>query len=96
MHICICNLSLYKDVIYCVNFLMEGEELEIMRGTWYYDGSWIPLETEHSKVIEEVHLKLFQKERKNNQSISNCDINAPQSYKGIFFNFILFEFVNSI
>ncbi|KAL0106457.1 hypothetical protein PUN28_016282 [Cardiocondyla obscurior] len=50
-----------------------------MRGTWYYDGSWIPLEIEHSKVIEEVHLKLFQKES-NNQSITTCETNA-QSYK---------------
>ncbi|GAB1861552.1 Phospholipase DDHD1 [Camponotus japonicus] len=69
------------DNMKCVSIYWPGEEWEIMRGTWYYDGSWIPLETEHSKVIEEVHLKLFQKERKNNQSISNCDINAPQSYK---------------
>lgn len=52
-----------------------------MRGTWFYDGSWIPLETEHSKVIEEVHLNLFQRES-NNQSSSKCDTNN-QSYKGI-------------
>lgn len=91
------HLSLYKYNIYCVNFAMEGEEWEIMRGTWYYDGSWIPLETEHSKVIEEVHLKLFQKERKNNQSISNCDTNAPHSYKGILFiQFYFLEFLKSI
>lgn len=63
-----------------------------MRGTWYYDGSWIPLEIEHSKVIEEVHLKLFQKES-NNQSISTCDTNVPQSYKGtlcVIFIFMIF------
>ncbi|XP_011139181.1 phospholipase DDHD1 [Harpegnathos saltator] len=59
--------------------LNKSEEWEIMRGTWYYDGSWIPLETEHSKVIEEVHLNLFQKES-NNQSSSKCDTNN-QSYK---------------
>lgn len=52
-----------------------------MRGTWYYDGSWIPLETEHSKVIEEAHLKLFHKEDKD-QSSSKSDANPPQSYKG--------------
>ncbi|CAL1683274.1 unnamed protein product [Lasius platythorax] len=68
------------DNMKCVSLYWPGEEWEIMRGTWYYDGSWIPLETEHSKVIEEVHLKLFQKES-NNQSITNCDTNAPQSYK---------------
>lgn len=66
---------------------IKGEEWEIMRGTWYYDGSWIPLEIEHSKVIEEIHLKLFQKES-NDQNITICDTNA-QSYKGIlsFFSF---------
>lgn len=69
------------DNMKCVSIYWPGEEWEIMRSTWYYDGSWIPLETEHSKVIEEVHLKLFQKERKNNQSISNCDTNVPQSCK---------------
>ncbi|XP_036140465.1 phospholipase DDHD1 isoform X2 [Monomorium pharaonis] len=60
--------------------LCEGEEWEIMRCTWYYDGSWIPLETEHSKVIEEVHLELFQK-KNNNQNVAACDTNIPQSYK---------------
>ncbi|XP_020282078.1 phospholipase DDHD1-like [Pseudomyrmex gracilis] len=69
------------DNMKCVSIYWPGEEWEIMRGTWYYDGSWIPLETEHSKVIEDVHLKLFQKES-NNQSSSKCDTNnSPQSYK---------------
>jgi len=53
-----------------------------MRGTWYYDGSWIPLEPEHSKIIEETHLKLFQK-NSSNQYITTYDTNAPQSCKGI-------------
>lgn len=61
--------------------MIEGEEWEIMRATWYYDGSWIPLETEHSKGIEEVHLRLFEKE--SNDQSSKCD--APQSYKGTLF-----------
>ena len=42
-------------------FNIQGEEWEIMRGTWYYDGSWIPLEPEDARVIEEVHLRLFEK-----------------------------------
>ncbi|XP_032691103.1 phospholipase DDHD1-like isoform X2 [Odontomachus brunneus] len=67
------------DNMKCVSIYWPGEEWEIMRGTWYYDGSWVPLETEHSKVIEEVHLNLFQRES-NNQSSSKCDTNN-QSYK---------------
>ncbi|XP_014484947.1 PREDICTED: phospholipase DDHD1-like [Dinoponera quadriceps] len=67
------------DNMKCVSIYWPGEEWEIMRATWYYDGSWIPLESEHSKVIEEVHLNLFQRES-NNQSSSKCDTNN-QSYK---------------
>ncbi|XP_067214663.1 phospholipase DDHD1-like isoform X2 [Linepithema humile] len=68
------------DNMKCVSIYWPGEEWEIMRATWYYDGSWIPLETEHSKVIEEVHLRLFQKES-NDQSSSKCDASVPQAYK---------------
>lgn len=52
-----------------------------MRGTWYYDGSWIPLETEQSKVIEEAHLNLFQKQSPS-QTTPACD--APHSYKSTY------------
>ncbi|XP_011859855.1 PREDICTED: phospholipase DDHD1-like [Vollenhovia emeryi] len=69
------------DNMKCVSIYWPGEEWEIMRGTWYYDGSWIPLETEHSKVIEEVHLKLFQKESTDQSITTTCDTNIPQSYK---------------
>lgn len=72
--------------------MIKGEEWKIMRATWYYDGSWIPLEIEHSKVIEEVHLNLFQKEG-NNQNNFKCDTNT-QSYKGIFR--IRFPFQSSV
>lgn len=57
-----------------------------MRGTWYYDGSWIPLEIEHSKVIEEVHLKLFPKQSLEYYR-SMPETNASSySYKGIQFS----------
>ncbi|XP_076749269.1 phospholipase DDHD1 isoform X2 [Xylocopa sonorina] len=67
------------DKMKCVSIYCSGEEWEIMRGTWYYDGSWIPLETEQSKVIEEVHLNLFQKQS-TGQCASTCDI-PSHSYK---------------
>lgn len=60
-----------------------------MRGTWYYDGSWLPLETEQSKIIEEVHLNLFQKQL-SDQATSTYD--TPHSYKSINFFLILFLF----
>ncbi|XP_076231435.1 phospholipase DDHD1 isoform X3 [Calliopsis andreniformis] len=70
------------DKMKCVSIYCPGEEWEIMRGTWYYDGSWIPLETEQSKVIEEVHLNLFQKQSPS-QTTSAC--NTPShSYKVLY------------
>lgn len=54
-----------------------------MRGTWYYDGSWLPLETEQSKIIEEVHLNLFQKQL-SDQATSTYD--TSHSYKSIHLN----------
>ncbi|XP_043516714.1 phospholipase DDHD1-like isoform X2 [Frieseomelitta varia] len=67
------------DKMKCVSIYCPGEEWEIMRGTWYYDGSWLPLEVEQSKIIEEVHLNLFQKQDFN-QSTLTCDTSS-HSYK---------------
>lgn len=61
-----------------------------MRGTWYYDGSWLPLETEQSKIIEEVHLNLFQKQL-SDQATSTYD--TSHSYKSIHLNQILIFFL---
>ncbi|XP_033327758.2 phospholipase DDHD1 isoform X1 [Megalopta genalis] len=66
------------DKMKCVSIYCPGEEWEIMRGTWYYDGTWIPLESGQSKIIEEVHLNLFQKQL-SSQSTSASDI--PHPYK---------------
>ncbi|XP_012273270.1 phospholipase DDHD1 [Orussus abietinus] len=69
------------DSMKCVSIYWPDEEWEIMRGTWYYDGNWTPLEAEHSKIIEEVHLRLFQKQSLT-QSSSAPEINtSSHSYK---------------
>lgn len=52
-----------------------------MRATWYYDASWIPLEPEHSKVIEEAHLKLFDKQN-NSTGSTPSDASPSHTYKG--------------
>ncbi|XP_076641508.1 phospholipase DDHD1 isoform X1 [Halictus rubicundus] len=64
------------DKMKCISIYCPGEEWEIMRGTWYYDGTWIPLESEQSKIIEEVHLNLFQKQLPS-QSTSASDMSHP-------------------
>ncbi|RXG54722.1 Phospholipase DDHD1 [Armadillidium vulgare] len=38
----------------------KGEEFQIMRGTWFYEGSWLPVETNIAKQIEAEHLAQFQ------------------------------------
>ncbi|XP_051153542.1 phospholipase DDHD1-like isoform X2 [Leptopilina boulardi] len=63
------------DKMKCLSIYWPGEEWEIMRGTWFYDSSWIPLETEHSERIEEVHLRTFQ-HQKLTQSNSEPELGA--------------------
>lgn len=64
--------------------IFAGEEWEIIRGSWFYDGSWIPLELEYTEVLEEAHLRMFQKHGLT-QSTSTPDFGTPShSYKGIF------------
>ncbi|XP_058790056.1 phospholipase DDHD1-like isoform X2 [Phymastichus coffea] len=67
----------------CVSIYWPGEEWEIMRGIWFYDGSWIPLEMDHSEVLEEAHLKIFQKQTLT-QSSSTPNLGTPtHTYKVI-------------
>ncbi|XP_011504697.1 PREDICTED: phospholipase DDHD1-like, partial [Ceratosolen solmsi marchali] len=60
----------------CVSIYWPGEEWEIIRGTWFYDGSWIPLELEYSEVIEKAHLQMFQRQTLT-QSSSTPDFSTP-------------------
>ncbi|KAK2581696.1 hypothetical protein KPH14_002183 [Odynerus spinipes] len=71
------------DNMKCVSIYWPGEEWEIMRGTWYYDGSWIPLEIEHSKVIEEAHLNLFQKQSPEHSKPASETNASSYSYKAL-------------
>lgn len=75
------NIRLLNNIF--VLAFYKGEEWEIMRGTWYYDGSWIPLEMEHSKTVEQVHLSLFEtKPLKQSKSASELNTTPSHSYKG--------------
>ncbi|XP_044574971.1 phospholipase DDHD1-like [Cotesia glomerata] len=67
------------DNMRCVSIYWPGEEWEILRATWFYDASWIPLEIEHSKVIEENHLRLFEKKQSSRSTPE--EIAPSHSYK---------------
>ncbi|XP_014226688.1 phospholipase DDHD1-like isoform X1 [Trichogramma pretiosum] len=65
----------------CVSIYWPGEEWEITRGTWFYSGSWIPLDSEYSDEIEKAHLRLFEKQALT-QSSSTPEFGTPShSYK---------------
>ncbi|XP_063983153.1 regulator of microtubule dynamics protein 2-like isoform X2 [Diachasmimorpha longicaudata] len=69
------------DDMKCVSIFWAGEEWEIMRATWYYEASWIPLELEHSRVIEESHLKLFEKRKGSTAGSTPEEASPSHSYR---------------
>ena len=43
----------------CNSVYWPGPGLEIMRGTWFHDTSWQPVDCEHADRIEAEHIKRF-------------------------------------
>lgn len=41
-------------------FFLETEKIPVMRGQWFIDGTWQPLEEEESNLIEQEHLNRFK------------------------------------
>lgn len=44
-------------IFYC---LAEQDHIPVMRGQWFIDGTWLPLEEEESDLIEQEHLNHFR------------------------------------
>lgn len=44
-------------VWFCVS---EQDRIPVMRGQWFIDGTWLPLEEDESDLIEEEHLNCFR------------------------------------
>ena len=38
----------------------ESDKIPVMRGQWFIDGTWQPLEEEESNLIEQEHLSRFR------------------------------------
>uniref|UniRef100_H3DIM5 DDHD domain containing 1 n=1 Tax=Tetraodon nigroviridis TaxID=99883 RepID=H3DIM5_TETNG len=41
-------------------YWMQQDHIPVMRGQWFIDGSWLPLEEEESDLIEQEHLNHFR------------------------------------
>ncbi|XP_032092567.1 phospholipase DDHD1 isoform X2 [Thamnophis elegans] len=51
----------------------QSEKIPVMRGQWFIDGTWQPLEEEESNLIEEEHLRCFK-----GQQMQNFDTNVSK------------------
>ncbi|NXO92735.1 DDHD1 Phospholipase, partial [Certhia brachydactyla] len=47
-------------VFFVCFFYLETEKIPVMRGQWFIDGTWQPLEEEESNLIEQEHLNRFK------------------------------------
>ncbi|XP_028934866.1 phospholipase DDHD1 isoform X1 [Ornithorhynchus anatinus] len=56
----------------------QTDKIPVMRGQWFIDGTWQPLEEEESNLIEQEHLSCF----KGQQMQENFDIEIPKPLDG--------------
>ncbi|KAL1781047.1 phospholipase DDHD1 isoform X4, partial [Sigmodon hispidus] len=68
----------YTGAIYSLYCLQEADKIPVMRGQWFIDGTWQPLEEEESNLIEQEHLSCFR----GQQMQENFDIEVSKSIDG--------------
>ncbi|XP_076978726.1 phospholipase DDHD1 isoform X2 [Tamandua tetradactyla] len=56
----------------------QADKIPVMRGQWFIDGTWQPLEEEESNLIEQAHLSRFR----GQQMQENFDIEVSKSIDG--------------
>ncbi|XP_040824304.1 phospholipase DDHD1 isoform X1 [Ochotona curzoniae] len=56
----------------------QADKIPVMRGQWFIDGTWQPLEEEESNLIEQEHLNCFR----GRQMEENFDIEITKSIDG--------------
>lgn len=66
-----------KCIILCFLF-SEADKIPVMRGQWFIDGTWQPLEEKESNLIEQEHLSCFR----GQQMQENFDIEVSKSIDG--------------
>ena len=53
-----CTINNYNRYLSAIIFV--GEDSQIMRGAWFIDGTWQPLEANYCEQIEKEHLTFFR------------------------------------
>lgn len=48
------------NTLFCVLCLVEQDRIPVMRGQWFIDGTWMPVEEDESDLIEKEHLVCFR------------------------------------
>lgn len=76
-----------SELYFSFCFYFTGEECAITRGIWFYDGSWIPVDTECSNILENVHLELFFGKKLSDYITEPCNKTPKAGKKNIFFPF---------
>nr|XP_006811963.1 PREDICTED: phospholipase DDHD1-like [Saccoglossus kowalevskii] len=49
----------------CYPIYWEAEAVDVMRGTWFVDGTWQPIDESMAEELEESHLEKFRGQNKN-------------------------------
>ncbi|XP_038634996.1 phospholipase DDHD1b isoform X2 [Scyliorhinus canicula] len=61
----------------------QSDNIIVMRGQWFIDGTWQPLEEEDSDLIEAEHLKRFRGQQM--QDAFELDVAKPMDSKDVFY-----------
>ncbi|XP_015721427.1 phospholipase DDHD1 isoform X1 [Coturnix japonica] len=63
--------------------LQETEKIPVMRGQWFIDGTWQPLEEEESNLIEQEHLNRFRGQQM--QESFDMEVSKPVDGKEVLY-----------
>ncbi|XP_046775597.1 phospholipase DDHD1 isoform X1 [Gallus gallus] len=63
--------------------LKETEKIPVMRGQWFIDGTWQPLEEEESNLIEQEHLNRFRGQQM--QESFDMEVSKPVDGKEVLY-----------
>ncbi|XP_069064649.1 phospholipase DDHD1 isoform X2 [Pleurodeles waltl] len=63
----------------------QADKIPVMRGQWFVDGTWQPLEEEESNLIEQEHLSAFRGQQV--QDTFDLEVAKPLDHKDVIYHF---------